>query len=518
MDVTELKNEGLAREFKVVIPAADLQAKLDTRLEELARNARIPGFRPGKVPVAHIRKLYGRQAMAELIDEAIKESMDKLLSERDERPAMQPQVNLVDGEDQEKVNAVIEGKADLAYTMSYEVTPRVEVKDLSGIELTRFKVKVPEEDIDKALEDIARQFRDFSEKPAKARAEKGDRLTISFVGRIDGEEFEGGKADDTPLELGSGQFIPGFEDQLIGARASDEVIVKVTFPEDYGVEKLAGKEAEFTVNVKSIETPGEAKVDDSLAQKLGMKDLEELRQRVREQAGAEFENMSWTQLKRDVLDAIDAQYDFELPKALVDSEFEIIWHSLVHQMEEDGETFESSGTSEEEAREEYRQIAERRVRLGLVLGTIGEQAGVSVSNEEMQQALIERARQFPGQEQQVFDFYKNNPDALMELRGPLFENKTIEHIVEQAKVTEKEVTREEMEKMLAEDDGETPPKPKGKKKAAASKKSSASEKATAKKTDARKTTTKKAATKKSAGKKTAAKKGAAKKSTSGKKD
>ncbi len=471
MEVTELKNEGLERQYKVVVPVGELEARLNARLGEMAKNARIPGFRPGKVPVSHLRKLYGQQVMAEVIDEAVKETMEKVLSEKDERPAYQPDVVLEGQDDQEKVNELIAGKADLSYTMTYEITPRVEVKDLSSIELTRYKVKVSDEDIDEAVKSIAQQFKDYEDKPEGAKAEKGDRVVISFVGRVDGEEFEGGSAEDVPLELGSGQFIPGFEDQLVGAKAGDEVLVKVTFPEEYGVEKLAGKDAEFTVQVKSVEAPVETEIDDEFARKLGMKDLAELRDRVREQAEAEMDKLAYTQLKRDVLDALDEQYDFELPQKLVDSEFNQIWHTLEHQMKDEGRTFEDEGTTEEEARAEYRDIAARRVRLGLVLGTIGEQAGITVSDEEMQQALIDKARQFPGQEKEVIDFYRKNPEALIELRGPIFESKTIDYIVEQAKVTEKEVTREEIEKMLEEEDEE---KPAAKKKAAGKKASSGS--------------------------------------------
>ncbi|HFB99154.1 MAG TPA: trigger factor, partial [Bryobacterales bacterium] len=341
MDATEVKNEGLERKIKVTVPAADLEEKLTARLADMAKNARIPGFRPGKVPVAHLRKLYGQQAMAEILDEAVKDGMNRVLMERDERPAYQPEIDL-EG-DQEAVNEVISGKADLVFTMAYEVTPKVEVKDLSSIELTRFKVAVPDEDIDEAVKSIAVQFKDYEDKPEGAKAEKGDRVVISFVGRVDGEEFEGGSAEDTPLELGSGQFIPGFEDQLIGAKAGEERIVKVTFPEEYGVEALAGKDAEFTVTVKSVESGVEPEINDAFAQKLGMKDLEELRGKVREQAQAEMDNLSALQLKRDVLDALDAQYDFELPEKLVDSEFEQIWHTLEHQMKDEGRTFEDEG-------------------------------------------------------------------------------------------------------------------------------------------------------------------------------
>ncbi len=454
MEATELLNEGLKRQYKVVVPASELESKLDARLAEMARTVRLPGFRPGKVPVKHLKRLYGRQVMAEILDEAVQEAAQKVLADNNLKAAHRPDIAL-DGESEGKVEEILAGQADLAFTMSFEVTPEVEVKDFSGLELTRYRVKVPDEDVDEAIRNLAEQFKDYEDKPEGATAEEGDRVVISFVGRIDGEEFEGGSAEDVPLVLGSGQFIAGFEDQLVGAKAGEERIVKVTFPENYGVERLAGKEAVFTVQVKSVEAPVEQEINDEFAQKIGFENLEQLRARVREQAEAELEQMAYTQLKRDVLDALDAMYDFPVPERLVEHEFEHIWHTLEHEMKEAGRTFEDEGTTEEEARKEYRDIAERRVRLGLVLGAIGEKAGITVTDEELQQALIDRARQFPGQEKAVFEFYKKNPEALVELRGPIFEQKVIDHIIEKAKVTEKEVTREALEALLEEDEDET---------------------------------------------------------------
>ena len=503
MEATELLNEGLKRQYKVVVPASELESKLDARLAEMAKTVRLPGFRPGKVPVKHLKRLYGRQVMAEILDEAVQEAAQKVLADNNLKAAYRPDIAL-DGESEGKVEDILAGKADLAFTMTFEVTPDVEVKDFSGIELTRYKVKVPDEDVDEAIKNIAEQFKDYEDKPEGAAAEKGDRVVISFVGRIDGEEFEGGSAEDVPLVLGSGQFIPGFEDQLIGVKAGEERVIKVTFPEEYGVEKLAGKEAEFTVQVKSVEAPVEQEINDEFAQKIGFENLEQLRERVREQAEGELEQMAYTQLKRDVLDKLDEMYDFPVPERLVDHEFEHIWHTLEHEMKEHGRTFEDEGTTEEEARKEYRDIAERRVRLGLVLGAIGEKAGITVTDEELQQALIDRARQFPGQEKEVFEFYKNNPEALVELRGPIFEQKVIDHIIEKAKVTEKEVTREELEKLLEEEDETGAKKDGGKKKSA---KKTSSKKASSKKTATKKAESKSSkSAKKSGSKKTSAKK------------
>ncbi len=501
MEAQEILNEGLKRQYKVTVPAAELAGRLDSRLAEMAKNARIPGFRPGKVPVKHLKRLYGKQVMAEVMDEAIRDTVQKVLSDNALKAAYQPDIALAD-ESKEAVEKIINGEADLVYTMTFEVTPEIEVGDLSDIALTRYKVKVPEEDIEEAVKNIAEQFKDYEDRPEGEPAEEGDRVVISFVGRIDGEEFEGGSAEDVPLVLGSGQFIPGFEEQLIGVKAGEERTIEVTFPEQYGVEKLAGKKAEFTVRVKSVEKPVEQEIDDAFAQKIGFENLEQLKQRVREQVEAEFEQTAYTELKRAVLDALDARYDFPVPQRLVDSEFEQIWHTLEHEMKDAGRTFEDEGTTEEEARKEYRDIAERRVRLGLLLGTIGEQAGITVSDEELQQALIERARQFPGQEKQVFEYYREHPEALIELRGPIFEQKVIDHIIEQAQVTEKEVTRDELEDILKEEeekaeaekkDGAKEKKAKSGKKSAKSAKSAsgkAAEKKTTKKASAKSTSAK----------------------------
>ena len=493
MDIQELKNEGLKRELRVVVPAAELEQQLENRLQELAKTVRLPGFRPGKVPVSHLRRMYGRQVKAEVVEEALRSSMDEALQKLGARAAYQPQVEVEGGE--EGAKKVIEENADLAYVMKFEVLPEVELpEDFSDIELTRYVVKVPDEDIDEAVARIAEQFRDFEDREEGAPAEEGDRLIIDFVGRIDGEEFEGGSATDVPLQLGSGQFIPGFEDQLIGAKAGEERVVKVTFPQDYPKQELAGKEAEFTVTVKQVQAPVEQKIDDALAQKLGFENLDALKEKVREQLAAEYEQSAQAQLKQDVLDILDERFSFEVPERLVETEFEQVWHALKHQMEHEGTTFEDEGTSEEEARKEYREIAERRVRLGLVIGRIGEKAGITVTDEEMQQALIAKAQQYPGQEQQVIEFYQKTPEALIELRGPIFEAKVIDHILSQAKVTDKEVSPEELKKLLEEEEEEKETVEKPKK--AAGKKAAAKKKAT-KKSGGKSGTKKSAADKKS---------------------
>ena len=453
MNVEELKNEGLARELRVTVPAAEINEKLEKKLAELAKTVRLPGFRPGKVPVAHLRRMYGKQVKAEIVEETLRESIQKALEQADLVAAYEPEVEIDGGE--EGAKQVVEGDADLAYVMKFEVMPEFDVpEDFSDIQVTRYKVQVPEKDLEEALENVAKQFREFEDKGEDAQAEEGDRLIVSFVGRIDGEEFEGGSAQNVPVELGSGQFIAGFEEQLIGAKAGEERIVKVTFPEDYGVEKLAGKEAEFTVKVESVQAAKEQAIDDAFAKKLGLENLETLRQRVREQLAAEYERTAQAHVRQAVLDALAERFDFPVPEKLVEYEFEQIWRTVQQQMQEDGTSFEDEGTTEEAARKEYRDIAERRVRLGLVIGAIGRKAGVEVSEQELQQALIAKAQQYPGQEQQVIEFYRKTPEALIELRAPIYEAKVLDHILAQAKVDEKEVTPEELKKIVEEEEAD----------------------------------------------------------------
>jgi trigger factor len=367
------------------------------------------------------------------------------------KPAYQPEVNFP--EDEAVVNAVMDGKADLSFTLRAEVIPEFEVKDFSGIELHKHVVAHSEAHIDEALKRLSDQYKSFEAKKDGAKAETGDKVNINFVGSIDGVEFAGGKGDDIPLEIGSNQFIPGFEEQLIGAKVGDERTLKVTFPESYGSKELAGKAAEFKVKVNGIEAPGEGKIDEDFAKRLGFEDLPKLKDMVKTGLDREFSQMTAMKLKRDVLDAMDKQYTFELPEKLVEAEFNNIWAALNGEMQKAGKSFADEGTTEEEARKEYRAISERRVRLGLVLGTIGEKEGVQITDQELQQALISRARQFPGQEKEVFDYYRKNGNALMELRGPLFEQKVVDVIVGKAKVSDKSVTREEL-KALVEDEEE----------------------------------------------------------------
>ena len=437
MQVTETLSSGLKREFKVVVAAQELDNELNKRLKELAGKANIKGFRPGKVPVPHLKRVYGKSVMAEVVQKQLDDASKKVLEERNLKPAYQPEVKLP--EDQAEVERIFDGKGDLSYTMSLEVIPTFELKDTTGLTLARHVIDVTDAHIDEALARLAGQYKDWQAKDGKAK--KGDRVTMSFTGKIDGQAFDGGTAENVPLEIGSGQFIPGFEDQLEGAKAGDDLLVKVTFPESYGVATLAGKPAEFEVKVTGVEAPKETVIDDEFAKKLGLESLDKLKETVRDRMSQEFAQMTRLKLKRDVLDALDEAYSFELPEKLVDAE-----------MKRSGKNFADENTTEEDARKEYRAIAERRVRLGLVLGTLGEREGVSVSEDELQRALVDRARQFPGQERKVFDYYRKNTNALLELRGPIFEQKVVDHIVSKAEVSEKKVTREELQALVQDED------------------------------------------------------------------
>ena len=475
MQVTESVNEGLKRELKIVVPATDLETRLTGRLTEIKGQVRLNGFRPGKVPVNHLRKTYGRSVMAEVVQDAVTETTQKVLDDRKEKPAFQPEISFA--EDKDEIEQVMAGKADLSFTMAFEVIPPIEVADLSKLKLEKLKAEPTETEIDEALERIASSQRDFKEKDGAS--EDGDRVTIDFVGKIDGEPFDGGSAENAPLELGSNSFIPGFEDQLVGKKAGDEVEVKVTFPDEYGAEHLAGKDAVFDVKVNEVAGPVDVEIDDDFASRMGMENVEKLREAVKEQIEGEYEQMSKSKLKRTLLDELDAGHKFELPEKLVDQEFEQVWHQVTHEMEHAKRTFEDEGTTEDDARKEYKEIAERRVRLGLVLGAIGESGDIEVSEEEVNRALIERVRQFPGQEKEVYDFYQKNPQAVAELRAPVYEQKVVDFITELAQVSEKVVDREELYRDTDEDEAEVEAKPKAAKKPA--KKPAAKKKAAAKK-------------------------------------
>ena len=440
MNVTETNTEGLRRELKVVVGADELEQRLSSRLDELKGKARIKGFRPGHVPKDHLRKVYGRSVMAEVVQQAVTETSQQALSEREERPAFQPKVALP--EDEAEINQIFEGTGDLSYTLTFEVLPKVEVMDLSTIALERPVTPVSDKDIDEAIDRILATNQNY--KPKDGAAKKADRVTIDFVGKLDGEAFEGGTAEDAPITLGAGGFIPGFEEGLTGVKTGDEKVIEATFPESYPEAKLAGKAVTFEVKVKEVAAPETPTLDDDFAKSLGVESVAQMRETVKARMEQDRALASRQKMKRALLDALNEGHTFELPPTLVDNEFQAIWDQVTKDLEQHKKTFEDEGTTEEKAKEEYRDIAVRRVRLGLLLSEIGSRNEVTVSDEEVNKALIERIRQFPGQERQVYDFYRNTPQALAELRAPIYEDKVVDYIFELAKLTDKEVSVEEL--------------------------------------------------------------------------
>jgi trigger factor len=462
MQVTETLNTGLKREIKVVVQAGDMESKLVARLTDAKDKVRLNGFRPGKVPMQHLRKMYGKSFMAEVVNEVLNDSTRSILADRGEKAAMQPEITMT--EDEKEAEKVLSGGADFEFSLAYEIIPPIEIKDFTGIKVTRQVYDVPESEIEEQMQRVAESARTYE--PKTGKAENGDRVTMDFVGTTDGEAFEGGSAEDQALVLGSNQFIPGFEDQLVGVKAGDEKSVKVNFPEDYGAAHLAGKAAEFAVKVKEVAKPNELKLDDDLAKNLGLESLERLHEIVKSQIESQFGSLTRQKVKRELLDRLDETYKFEAPSKLVDAEFENIWRQVTAELEQTGKTFADEDTTEEEAREEYRGLAERRVRLGLVLAEMGEKAEIQVSDDEMQRALIEYVRGVPAnQQREVFEFYRDNPNALANLRAPLFEEKVVDHLLTQIDVTDKKVSKEEL---LADDEDEASAKPA--KKAASKKK------------------------------------------------
>ncbi len=444
MQVTETLSEGLKREFKVVVPAAELDAKVNLRLDELKDRVRINGFRPGKVPVAHLKRVYGRSTMAEVIDATVRDTNNQIVSERGFKLAADPKVTMPT--EQEAIEKLITGQSDLDYTVAVEIVPPIELTDFKTIKLTRLTSEVTDAEIADALARITEQNKPYSAKGEGEKAAKDDRVVISFAGTVDGKPFEGGTGDDFVVLIGSNTFIAGFEDQLIGIGVGETRTLKVKFPDHYPKADLAGKDAEFVVTAKSIETPGTVTVDDDFAKSLGLELLAKLRDAVKDRIGREHGAMSRQKVKRALLDELDARHKFEPPPSLVEEEFDRVWKSVLGEMENEKKTFADENTTEEKAKAEYRGIAERRVRLGLVLAEIGEKNSITVTDDELNRAIMENVRQFPGQEQRVWDYYRQNPQAVAAMRAPIYEEKVVDFLLELAGVTEKKVTREELYK------------------------------------------------------------------------
>ena len=444
MQVTETANDGLKREFRVVVPASDLAAKVNEKLDDLKGRVQLRGFRPGKVPVAHLKRIYGKAAMAEVIEAAVREANSKIVTDNGYKLATEPKVVPDEG----AVEGVIEGKSDLAYKVEIEIVPPIELADFKQIKLEREVADVTEAEIDEAVQKIGEQNRPFVGKVEGA--EKGDRVTVSFQGTMEGQPFQGGSAEGVPILIGSGQFIPGFEDNLIGIKAGESRTFDLKFPESYAAPNLAGKDVTFNVTASTVEVPGEIKLDDEFAKTLGLESIEKLREGVKDRLQREHAAASRQKLKRGLLDQLDERHKFEPPPSLVEQEFTNVWNSIEGDLKAQNRTFEDEGTTEEKARAEYRAISERRVRLGLVIAEIGEKNNIKVTDEQLTAAVVERARQLPGQEQQVWEYYRNNPGALASLRAPIFEEKVVDFLLELASVTDKQVSREELFKEDAE--------------------------------------------------------------------
>ena len=482
MQVVETKSEGLSREMKVTVAAKDIEEKINLRLEEVAQSASLPGFRPGKVPVGLLRKRYGPAIMGEILDQAVNDSSQQALAEKGIRPATQPHV---------EITSFDEGK-DLEYTMSVDILPEIEPMDFSKLSLEKLVLKPDDKQVQETLENLAGAHKTSEPITTKRKSKSGDVLSIDFVGKLDGVEFAGGKAEGYHLELGSGSFIPGFEDQLIGVEAGADVEVKVNFPEEYAAKDLAGKEAVFDVKVHEIREAAPAAIDDELAKKAGLESLDALKERIVDGQRQEFDQMARMQVKRKLLDQLADNHEFEIPPKMVEMEFDNIWAQFEEQRQQDKAAHDhdhdheghdhdhdhdhdhEDDKSDEEHKAEFREIAERRVKLGLLLSEVGRINEIQVSPEDINRAMLQEAQKYPGQEQQVLEFFRSNPQAQEQIKAPVFEEKVIDYIIEMAKVSEKPATFEDLIKVLeSEDEEETKKKPAAKKKAAPKKKAAA---------------------------------------------
>ncbi len=437
MQVTETLNEGLKRGYAITVTAAELDAKVNEKLAEAQPEIEMKGFRKGKVPMALLKKQFGQRMIGEAMQESIDGAMNEHFEKSGDRPAMQPDVKMTN-EDWKEGD-------DVSVDMSYEALPEIPEVDLSGVTLEKLVVKAEDEAVTEALENLAENAKEFEARDEAAASEDGDQVVIDFLGKVDGEAFEGGAADDYPLVLGSNSFIPGFEEQLVGVKAGDEKDVSVTFPEEYQAEHLAGKEAVFSCTIKEVKAPKAAEINDEMAKKFGAEDLEALKGQIRERLEAEYAGAARAVMKRATLDKLDELVSFDLPPSLVEAEAKQISHQLWH---EDHPEVEGHDHGDIETTEEHTALAERRVRLGLLLAELGQKAEVEVTDAEMTQAIMAQARQYPGQERQFFEFIQQNAQMQQQLRAPLFEDKVIDHLFDKATVAEKEVSKEDLQKAV----------------------------------------------------------------------
>ncbi len=434
MQITQTSNEGLKRAFTIIVEAKTLAERTDARLLHLKQTVQIKGFRRGKVPVSLLKQLYGDGLRGEVVQAAVEEATQSALQQHDLKPAMQPKIDLVKFED----------NADLEYTLEVEVLPAIEPMDFSTLKLDRPMTELGSNEADEAIQRLAEQQRAFADKADDAGAEDGDVVVIDYDGKIDGVQFEGGKSENVSVQIGQKMFIPGFEEQLVGAKKGDERQLKVTFPEEYGAKHLAGKDAVFDVKVHQVRAPEAVTIDDAFAEKLGLESLEKLREAMQERITTDYKSISRSRLKRALLDALDKAHAFEVPPGMLSAEEDQIWQQFQQELQRRGQTLADQDKSEEELRKEYRVIADRRVRLGLLLAEIGQRNNLTVPEEAMRDALFRQASQFPGQEKLLFEYYQKNPQALASLRAPLYEDRVVDFVLELAQVTDKPVSREEL--------------------------------------------------------------------------
>jgi len=440
MQVVEKSAEGLSRVIAVTIPASELNAKLDAKAAEVAPQMKLKGFRPGKVPVSHVRKTYGRDLMGEIVNDALNQSSQKALDDAKLRPAAPAEMKLVSDMDK-----VVAGQEDLSYEMTLEVMPDFKPVDPKSLKLTRPVYEASDADLDEALKELAGQAKTYEDKGGKApKAAEGDQLTIDFVGKIDGEVFEGGSAEDADLIIGSNRFIPGFEEQLTGAKVGDEKTIEVTFPEQYQAAHLAGKAATFDVKVKALKAPKDSEIDDDFAKRLGLESIDKLKELLRDNLNQQYKGAARFKLKRALLDQLDEQHSFDLPPKMVEAEFDGIWQQVEADKEAGRLTEADAKKSDKKLKEEYRKIAERRVRLGLVLAEIGRENNVTVTDQELNNAIIAEARNYPGQEQAVLNFYRQNPNAAAGMRAPIYEEKVCDLIFDKAEVKDEPISKEDL--------------------------------------------------------------------------
>ncbi|MBM1556927.1 trigger factor [Sulfitobacter mediterraneus] len=437
MQVNETLNEGLKRGYAITVTAAELDAKVNEKLVEAQPEVEMKGFRKGKVPMALLKKQFGQRVMGEAMQESIDGAMNEHFEKSGDRPAMQPEVKMTN-EDWKEGD-------DVEVTMTYEALPEIPELDMSKIKLEKLVVKADDAAVDEALANLAETAQDFKARKKGSKAKDGDQVVMDFVGKVDGEAFEGGSAEDYPLVLGSNSFIPGFEEQLVGVKAGEEKAVTVSFPEDYQAEHLKGKEATFDCTIKDVKEPVAAEVDDELAKKFGAEDLAGLKAQIAERLEAEYAGASRAVMKRGLLDQLDSMVDFDLPPTLVETEAGQIAHQLWHDENPD---VEGHDHPEIETNDEHTKLATRRVRLGLLLAELGQKAEVQVTDAEMTQAIMNQARQYPGQERQFFEFVQQNQQMQQQLRAPLFEDKVIDHIADNAEVSEKEISKDDLQKAV----------------------------------------------------------------------